>query len=214
MFRSPLTSGYICGLSDAFGIRSEETDEEGRFNMSLAVDQSPEAGEIVPRSAKVQIDFVRYVERLYPTPEFVGLLVDNANAEAAANGFTLALVDRGRTITTKNPLLDGSKGIVDQAPQAGTRTSRRRPVAVEAARLVYQLAVPDVVGKPVDEATAVLERAGLRATVNYGGGADGAESVVIAQDPVRGSRVRQGTSVILTTGNRKTPPPLGGGGVF
>ncbi|MBG0827705.1 PASTA domain-containing protein [Planomonospora sp. ID67723] len=70
------------------------------------------------------------------------------------------------------------------------------PTADARATQLQEVAVPKVVGMPVKEAVAVMERAGLGATVEGDGGAGGR---VAAQDPAAGQRVPAGHGVVLTS---------------
>lgn len=61
-----------------------------------------------------------------------------------------------------------------------------------------QVSVPDVVGATVARADTALAQAGLRAQFN---GSTGTTATVISQNPAAGTRVIQGTTVVVVTAN-------------
>ncbi|MGE3621810.1 MAG: Stk1 family PASTA domain-containing Ser/Thr kinase [Acidimicrobiia bacterium] len=75
---------------------------------------------------------------------------------------------------------------------------------------VVQVDVPSVVGKPVDEARAELQDLGLEVRTEFAENDDQPENTVFAQDPVGGTKVDEGTTVVLQVSSGASAVPVPG----
>ena len=129
-------------------------------------------------------------------PDVVG--EDRADADAA-------LQDAGLTaklVTVERP--DAPDGTVLRVlPAAGSRVARGNTVTLYVA--VTTVAVPDVVGRPVDAADERLASVGLMPGHEPADAGQG--SVVSAQEPAAGQRLRHGGEVLLQLQEPPTDPP-------
>lgn len=90
----------------------------------------------------------------------------------------------------------------DAKPVVGVEQEADAPAEEAAVEEDTTVAVPDVVGKTVAEASAALEAAGFTVTVNEGAGDDWA---VLSQSPIGNEKAEPGTAVSL---NAEAPKPV------
>jgi eukaryotic-like serine/threonine-protein kinase len=88
--------------------------------------------------------------------------------------------------------------VIDQNPDGGTRIEEGGTVRILVSIGPEQVEVPDVVGKPLDEATQTLANAGFRWTTKRVFSPDVPEGEVIKQNPKPGEQAETGASVTLT----------------
>lgn len=67
-----------------------------------------------------------------------------------------------------------------------------------------QIAVPDLVGKTISEATQLLTDAGLTAGASYVEGTEYEKDVIVSQDPISGTMVDKGTKLTIGISSGKT----------
>ncbi len=88
--------------------------------------------------------------------------------------------------------------VIDQNPDGGTRIDKGGTVRILVSQGPEQVEVPDVVGKPLDDATQILANAGFRWTTKQVFSPDAPEREVIKQNPKPGGQAAKGASVTLT----------------
>ena len=131
-------------------------------------------------------------------PRVVGLSVDAA--EAALQRARLAWT------TTIRELAEGGDGmVVEQFPQPGQAAEPGSSVALTVARVVEpRFAMPDLVGRPLEQARGILAESGLILQRLEIATVDGRPDTAVAQSPAAGSPVRRGDPVTLTNGRPVT----------
>jgi serine/threonine-protein kinase len=85
--------------------------------------------------------------------------------------------------------------VMDQSPDADASTFKGTTVTLTVSKGVETFPVPDVIGKPRNEARDIVERAGFRVSFADFPGRRG--RTVVDQDPAGGERRRKGTTVTL-----------------
>ena len=113
------------------------------------------------------------------------------------------LRSRFRRVDSERPLNE----VVSQDPEAGAEAEPRSLVVLTVSGGPGQIAVPDVEGMSVSEATARLREAGFRSRTRLVS-SDQPEGTVIDQSPAAGEEVARRTVVALQiAGARSTQPP-------
>src|SRR5664280_87535 len=87
--------------------------------------------------------------------------------------------------------------VVDTDPGAGTALTRDTAVAVVMSKGLEPVAVPDVHGQSADDATAMLSKARLRATIQEAYDDTVATGSVVSQRPAAGTNIGKGAAVTL-----------------
>jgi serine/threonine-protein kinase len=120
-------------------------------------------------------------------PDVTGQTPEQATTNLGALGFTVERIPDGRSDAVDT----GEVMAIDPGPAAG-KIPFGSTVRIQVSAGVPLVAVPDVVGKSGDDATAILEAAGLKveATRFFG-------NSVLRQSPAAGEQVERGTSVTI-----------------
>lgn len=123
--------------------------------------------------------------------------------EAALNALEAAGFDPGTVM--ERPSNEPRGAVIDSRPRPGAQAPMPSAVSLVLSTGPTTIIVPDVVGRPLSEASQLLRQVGLTAgDVSYGNPsaiADAA-SVVSAQTPFAGSQVVAGSRVNMTVGVR------------
>ncbi len=123
------------------------------------------------------------------TPNFRGLSLEAAQAQADANGLVL----RVSMVETDS---EDPGTVLGQDPPAGEPVAKGTTVTLSVAAEPSTVAVPDLVDLPEDEALAALEDAGLEAgDRSEASDATIADGNVISSDPEAASEVEPGSAV-------------------
>jgi beta-lactam-binding protein with PASTA domain len=150
--------------------------------------QDPAAGTAQPSGSTVTIT----VGHMSLVPSVKGLAEAKAKTVLADADLKVAV----RSVGVADPAQDGI--VQDQEPAAGTL---QPPGAVVTIAVGRNVAVPDVRGRPEEDAVAVLDNAGLRAPViRIRVSSPGQDGIVLSQTPAPGTRVPLGSSVTLRVG--------------
>jgi beta-lactam-binding protein with PASTA domain len=153
----------------------------------IVVGQTPKHGASVPQGALVTL----LVSKGAPgvaLPDLSGLAAADALKALQARGLSVKLV---QIVSTQPP---GT--VVAQSPKPGKRARHGMQVVLQVAKGKTSVSVPSVTGQPAQQASTVLERAGLRSTVATVPSTQ-TKGAVVAQHPVPGTKVAQGSSVRL-----------------
>jgi beta-lactam-binding protein with PASTA domain len=185
-------------------------------------DQTPAAGNLVPPGATVGV-----VVLVPPAPPPGGTSGGGTRPPPEPPRVTVPEV-RGRTVDAASQILERSRlqleisqrrenagavgTVIDQSPAAGERVAPGSTVGVVLAVAPRLIAVPDVRGRPVEEATRILSRSRLRLRVADRRPGDGPPDTVIEQRPVPESRVAPGSTVSVAVLAPLAPSPGGGSG--
>ena len=125
----------------------------------VVVSTSPPGNTLAPKNRPVTVT----VSAGPPLPSFVGMPVSGAQIEAQQGGYQLNQVP-----DTKSNQPQGT--ITGQSPAAGTPVTSGEVVTVNVSSGPPQVAIPDVTGMSVDQATSVLQGAGFQVQVVQGFG--------------------------------------------
>jgi eukaryotic-like serine/threonine-protein kinase len=124
--------------------------------VGVVISTNPVAGASWPQPKPVSIA----VSAGPPLPNFVGQQFSAAQGVAQAGGYQL----QQQSVASSQP----PQTIVGQSPAAGTPISKGEVVVVQVSSGPPQVAIPDVDGLTVSQATTELESAGFSVTVSGG----------------------------------------------
>lgn len=178
---------------------------EQRFHASAPrgtiVEQTPPPG--ATESAGTLITMVVSAgERTASVPGVIGMSRELAISALEGAGFTVGMV-------TERPSNEPAGAVIDSRPRPGAQTRVPSPVSLVLSTGPTVVIVPDVVGRPLDDAKLLLQQLGLVVgDVTWGGGgaavADAA-AVVIFQTPPAGSQTVARSRINLSLGARTFP---------
>ncbi len=124
--------------------------------------------------------------------------------ELALNALEVAGFDAGDV--TERPSNEPRGAVIDARPRPGTQAPMPSAVALVISAGPTTVLVPDLVGRPLSDATQLLRQVGLMVgEVAYAGGGSAiadAAAVVGAHSPPGGSQVAAGSRVNITVGGR------------
>jgi eukaryotic-like serine/threonine-protein kinase len=161
-----------------------DTVEEGRV-----AGQRPEPGAEADEGSTVTIT-VSSGPGDAQVPLVQGLPVDEATDALRSAGFKTA---------ERREFSDTVRGgrVIETTPPEGTTARKGTTVTLVVSRGKEQIAVPDVVGRPRDEAERTIQDAGLQASVREEESADADPGTVLRQEPGAGSQLARGRTVTL-----------------
>lgn len=165
----------------------------------VAISSAPAAGAEVEPGSTVTIDVSRG-SGTQSVPALIGLTEARAGEELAGLGLEARIVRQAD---------DGvPEGVVSaQNPGAGVEVAEGATVTVTVSSGPAPVAVPDLVGETVSEASALLRRFGLAlGTVSEEPGDGESAGLIVAQDPPAAERVPPGTAVDVI---QESPAPTG-----
>ena len=177
--------------SDGFRADTGEQSWHGAAARGIVTGQKPGAGTVESRGALVLLD-ISLGRRQTRVPQVVGLTEQEARATLVAEGFAVAEA-------VAEPSDEPRGQVIASIPAAGQLATLPTSVRLRTSAGPSQVTVPDVTGRPLADAQAMLQQVGLtsgRATVGAAG--DAAPGSVTRQDPAGGQQVRAGTAVRLT----------------
>jgi serine/threonine-protein kinase len=138
-------------------------------------------------------------------PDLSGETVAAAGHDLTSAGLTLG------TQTPANSKTVPEGHIIDQSPESGTQVDKGHAIDVTVSSGVKQVAVPNVVGLSLDEASQTLKDAGLKLGDTNAKPSSKDEKEVLKVDPPVGEQVAEGSTVDVTyaSGNNKVPDVTG-----
>lgn len=126
--------------------------------------------------------------------------------ELALNALEVAGFDAGAVV--ERPSNEPRGAVIDSRPRPGSNAPMPSTVSLVISAGPTTIIVPDLVGRPLSEASQLLRQVGLAVgDISYGSAsaiADAA-SLVSAQVPVAGSQAAGGSRVNMTVGGGRTP---------
>lgn len=172
---------------------------ETRFNNAprgTVIEQDPQAEETATRGIRVRL-VVSAGQRMGAVPAVIGLSREQAMTLLAESGFEPGDV-------TERASNEPRGAIIDSRPRPGAQAPMPSLVALVMSAGPTTIVVPDLVGRPLSDATQLLRQVGLavggiRVPV---GGAPDQGGIIQAQSPAAGSLVVAGTRVEITLGGR------------
>jgi serine/threonine-protein kinase len=123
-------------------------------------------------------------------PSVIGDSEDVARTKLEEAGLRV----RAERVDNPNPVGQ----VVEQAPEAGAKVASKAIVTIKVSAGAPSVAVPNVVNLKVDTATARLQGAGFRVTVQTQANDRVSPDVVFAQDPPGNQQAASGSTVTLT----------------
>jgi serine/threonine-protein kinase len=155
------------------------------------LDQSP-----APESRDVPGTRVSLVvsagQRFGTIPGVIGMSREQALSALETAGF-----DAGEV--TERPSNEPLGAVIDAKPRPGTQAPMPSSVALVISAGPTTVFVPDVIGRPVSDATQLLRQVGLTVG-DIGGAVSDAAAVVVSQTPAAGSQTVAGSRVNITVG--------------
>jgi eukaryotic-like serine/threonine-protein kinase len=170
-------------------------EERGRV-----FDQRPAPGQRLQESQTVTILVSRGVQQV-EVPEVTGLSQEEAEAEIAQAGLQVG------SVTTQNSQTEAGI-VIAQSPEAGTEVDRNSAVNLVVSEGPATVAVPDVLCADKASARSEIEGAGLdyeEGSKTFSDECDGAQGVVIEQNPAPETEVAPGTTVTVTISRGPEP---------
>jgi serine/threonine-protein kinase len=113
-------------------------------------------------------------------PNFVGMQVADAQAQASAGGYTINAVANAKGSQPANT-------IVNQSPRPNTPITPGEVVTVYYSPGPPAVPVPDVTGMPLAQAIQTLQNAGFQVSVNHAGPGDTVGSYSPSGDQPKGT---------------------------
>jgi serine/threonine-protein kinase len=151
--------------------------------------QKPRAGTEVDEGARVEI-WVSRGPFTVPAPDLRGLSAATAE-ERLGDADLVAARRSGRS----DDVATGD--VFRQEPKAGELVGRGETIVYWVSTGLPRVAVPDVVGYSSVEAAALLEEAGLTASVDLIFGWGEYPDTVVEQEPAAGAKLEQGAEVVI-----------------
>jgi eukaryotic-like serine/threonine-protein kinase len=174
-----------------------DTVEEGRV-----AGQRPEPGAEADEGSVVTIT-VSSGPGDAAVPLVQGMTVDQATSALRAAGFKSA-ESREFSDTVRNGR------VIETSPPEGTTVRKGTTVTMIVSRGREQIEVPDVVGRPRDEAERTIQDAGLQVSVREEESADADPGTVLRQEPEAGSQLARGRTVTLIVAVAPADVPVPG----
>lgn len=193
--------GVILQLGLLLGRRSTEAAPE---QVGLILSHDPAAGARVRRGDAVSI--VVGVTLDVAVPDLIGLTLERAEVLVRTSGLDLGVV-------TQVPVSAETAGLIlDQSPAPGTMVDPGSAVdvsiGVQKDTGPAVVRVPDVTGRSLEAATALLRETGLeRGPIRDVPVAEEKVGLVVNQSPPAGTRVAQGSAVGLIVGRPEGEEP-------
>ena len=162
----------------------------------LVVNTDPARGEDVDKGGVVGLVLSKGPER-YPVPDVAGRTEDFARSTIEDGHLTVGNVTR----RFSSKVDEGS--VISTNPKAGTQAKPDQAVAMVVSKGPEPVAVPNVVGQPVDQAKEAVSAAGLRPSVTEKYDEKVPDGTVISQSPKSGSADKNSELALVVS---KGPP--------
>jgi eukaryotic-like serine/threonine-protein kinase len=180
------------------GLKAERGEQ--RFHNAAPkgtiLDQKPPADSREAPGTKVSL-IVSSGQRYGTIPGVIGM-----SRELALNALEVAGFEAGEV--SERPSNEPRGAVIDSRPRPGTQAPMPTTVSLVISAGPTTIIVPDVVGRPVSEATIFLRQVGLAVgEISYASGGNAiadASAVVSAQTPPAGSQATAGSRVNLVVG--------------
>lgn len=181
-----------------FGAERGEQRFHNAAPRGTVLDQDPVPGSSVTPGSRVTL-IVSSGQRIGSIPGVIGM-----SREQALSALEVAGFDAGEV--TQRPSNEPMGTVIDSRPRPGGQAPMPSAVALVLSEGPTTVLVPDVVGRPLDDAKLLLQQLGLTVgEVTWGGGGGAiadASAVVVAQSPPASSQVAMRSRVNLSIGAR------------
>jgi len=191
-------------LDDAGFTSNVQTQASSDVDSGLVISSDPAGGETARRGSEVTITVSTGAEKV-KVPPVVGMTLNAARQQLSAVGLELS--------SSQEPSDRPQNEVTAQSPNAGTEVEPGSTVAltVSSGPAQTKVSVPALVGLTQSDAESQLDAAGLVASVqNESTGIQPQDGRVIDQSPASGTKVADGSTVVITVASYD--PSLGGDG--
>jgi serine/threonine-protein kinase len=187
------------GLGFTMQVIGNEFDEKMPVDHVLSTDPSP--NDRIRKKGTIGVVLSKGPER-YAIPD-----LRNKTEAAAKQALTATHLGTGEIKRAYSDTV--TKGLViSTSPLAGEKLKRDEAVSLLVSRGVQPVAVPDVVGKKLDEAQRILAKASLGAKVKEKYDDKVPDGVVISQAPAKGKAPKNSDiTLVVSKGGTPTPVP-------
>ena len=182
-----------------FTIVPEANDDKAA---GIVFSQNPEGGETVDEGTTVELK-VSSGSEASPVPNVIGSQIEQARSRLAAEGFTN--VREEPTVDEEAPIGE----VVDQDPGPEDEVPKDAEIVLFVSTGPADRPVPDVVGRPVAEASNLLGQAGFTVSQTSEASSTVDEGRVIRTNPAEGTPTPKGTTVtvVVSTGPAEETVP-------
>jgi serine/threonine-protein kinase len=181
----------VARLKDA-GLEANPVDVFSDKQDGTVIAQDPKAEARVAEDTRVRINVSQGAKPI-AVPNVVSQSFEDAQETLQAAGFVVRRSDQNSNIAPNT--------VIETRPSAGTEMQRGATVTVIVSKGPEDVAVPDVVGLDEESARLEIEGAGLTVSVSDDPTEDPNEDgLVVAQDPDGGTRVEEGSTIVLFVG--------------
>ncbi|MFQ5523767.1 MAG: Stk1 family PASTA domain-containing Ser/Thr kinase [Acidimicrobiia bacterium] len=175
--------------ADGFDVKitpeSSDTVDSG-----VVIRTDPPGGQFADEGSTIEV-FVSTGSQEIPVPPVVGLDIEEARQVIEAAGLTMGIVQT-------RPDADFEVNVViEQAPAAGVEVGGGTPINLVLSSGPEVIVLPDLVDMLDRDAIALLTDLGLKFAVNEEFSDEVAEDLVIRTDPVAGTEVLSGDTILL-----------------
>jgi serine/threonine-protein kinase len=150
--------------------------------------QSVPAGQRVSRETSLSVVLAEEVPKV---PSVAGLAVPDATKRLEQKGYALTI---GGSVADPK-VAQGL--VVTQAPAPDSAPSRWGTVTVQVSSGPGDVEIPKLLWLGMETAKTNIEKLGLKLVVNWVGGAEVPNYVVLAQKPAPGTKVKPGSDVVI-----------------
>ncbi|GHI06370.1 serine/threonine protein kinase [Streptomyces cellostaticus] len=171
-------------------VKKEEVSPE---QAGTVLKQDPVLGTEVQKGSKITLTVAKAEEKVTVPGDLVGKSCDDAKAELQ----NLGLAPNCADTPTNDPNQDGK--VISTNPAAGQQLSKNTPIVINVGKAQgqQQTQVPNIQGRKLKDAKAMLQQAGLQVGNITGSQDDNA--IVFSSNPGQGSAVQTGSPVDLVT---------------
>jgi len=192
-------------LEDAGFTSTVETKASSDVDSGLVIETDPAGGEMARRGSEVTVTVSTGAAQV-KVPPVVGQTLNAAKQQLSAVGLDFS--------SSEEPSDRPAGEVIDQSPTAGTKVDPGTAVTltVSSGPAETKVSVPPLVGLTQQDAESQLDSAGLVASVQTESTSiQPQDGRVIDQSPQSGTKVADGSTVVITVGSY-TPDPGGGTG--
>jgi serine/threonine-protein kinase len=161
------------------------------------LDQQPAPGTDETPGTRVLL-IVSAGQRIGTIPGVIGMTREQALSALETAGFRVGQVAERASNEPRG-------AVIDSRPRPGVQAPMPSDVALVVSAGPTMVVVPDVIGRPLDDAKILLQQVGLtigEITWATGAAITDAAAVVVSQSPAAGSETPMRTRVSLTAGSR------------
>jgi beta-lactam-binding protein with PASTA domain len=165
--------------------------------------QNPPAGELVNKNTRV--DLVLAIKPVVSVPDVVKISFQEARSLLEKSGLTIGEIQKREII---EPIREQT--VLEQTPRAREKVDKGTPVNLVVSVRPSVVTVPDILGKPIEEARTLLAKGGVGVGTVQQAKSSRTAGLVLRQTPVAGEKVGWGTKInliVATQADTTQPAP-------